>query len=223
MVLSILILITVVFILIIFVLSFPASKDSQTKELEAKHQEKHNENLEKTIKKFKGQIGLLEVEIKKEKENSRRLKEDLDKTVEREAVLLHEKKIESIEKEGLENTKKELGQVKRRLVDKDKAFDAEYSLNLRLKKDLEEKKSEIDLFKKDSRQMTDYIRKLELEMKKLQEKISGQEKSIIDLEKKQTESNWVSKKEYFKIEKELAGRIEEIDKLRSELEKKSKG
>lgn len=219
MAILILFLILAVITLIVSVLYQPSPQASKIKEGE----EKQQELLEKNIKKLKAQVGLLEAELKKEKDGARRLKEDLEKAIQREVALLNEKNREVIEQETLENTKKELSQLKHKLSDKDKTLDVEYSLNLKLKKELEEKKNEIDILKNDSRRLTDYARKIELEGERLREKISSQEKAIAHLEKKDDESNWISKNEYFRLDKELVKKNEEIEKLHLELAKLKEG
>lgn len=220
MALSILILISVILALIIFILNTPSSG---AKGHEKEEREAAGNREEKLNKKLNGQIRALESELKKEKENNKTLRDDLDKIIKREADLLNEKKTRVLDEGFTEKTKKELFDFRSRLADKEKAFDAEYSLGLKLKKELEAKKNEVDLLRKETREVRDSWRKLDAELSALKKKSSEQKKTIQGLEKGKDESSWISKKEYDRIESELKKRDGEIEKLSLELAKAMQG
>jgi len=155
----------------------------------------------------------LRVKIRKLKEDNLALAEEL-KTAKNNEVLAREETIKIkgwLEKDRSleESLKKELYELKEKLLKKDKEFDEEFSLSLILKKELSEYKQKRESLEADKRENSEKLRILEAQNANLKEELKDLTRSLAEFKKEKQESQWVSKKEYDELKAKLNQRSDE--------------
>ena len=155
----------------------------------------------------------LRVKIRKLKEDNLALAEEL-KTAKNNEVLAREETIKIkgwLEKDRSleESLKKELYELKEKLLKKDKEFDEEFSLSLILKKELSESKEKRESLEADKRENSEKLRILEAQNANLKEELKDCTRSLAEFKKEKQESQWVSKKEYDELKAKLNQRSDE--------------
>ena len=149
----------------------------------------------------------LRVKLRKLKEDNLALAQEL-KTAKNNEVLAREEtmKIKGwLEKDRSldESLKKELYELKEKLLKKDKEFDQEFSLSLILKKELSEYKQKRESLEADNRENSEKLRILEAQNANLKEELKDRTRSLAEFKKEKQESQWVSKKEYDELKAKL--------------------
>ena len=104
-----------------------------------------------------------------------------------------------------ENMKKEIYELKDRLVKKDQEYEKEFSLNLNLKAELSEYKQKSAVLENAGSENAQRLRILEAQNKGYQEELKNLNQAIVELNKKNEDSQWVSKKEYDELLARLKG------------------
>lgn len=155
----------------------------------------------------------LRVKLRKLKEDNLALAEEL-KTAKNNEVLAREETIKIkgwLEKDRSleESLKKELYELKEKLLKKDKEFDQEFSLSLILKKELSEYKQKRESLEADNRENSEKLRILEAQNANLKEELKDHTRSLAEFKKEKQESQWVSKKEYDELKAKLNQRSDE--------------
>jgi len=155
----------------------------------------------------------LRVKLRKLKEDNLALAEEL-KTAKNNEVLAREETIKIkgwLEKDRSleESLKKELYELKEKLLKKDKEFDEEFSLSLILKKELSEYKQKRESLEADKRENSEKLRILEAQNANLKEELKDCTRSLAEFKKEKQESQWVSKKEYDELKAKLNQRSDE--------------
>jgi len=155
----------------------------------------------------------LRVKVRKLKEDNLALAEEL-KTAKNNEVLAREETIKIkgwLEKDRSleESLKKELYELKEKLLKKDKEFDEEFSLSLILKKELSEYKQKRESLEADKRENSEKLRILEAQNANLKEELKDCTRSLAEFKKEKQESQWVSKKEYDELKAKLNQRSDE--------------
>src|SRR3989339_1928348 len=155
----------------------------------------------------------LRVKLRKLKEDNLALAEEL-KTAKNNEVLAREETIKTkgwLEKDRSleESLKKELYELKEKLLKKDKEFDEEFSLSLIFKKELSEYKQKRESLEADKRENSEKLRILEAQNANLKEELKDCTRSLAEFKKEKQESQWVSKKEYDELKAKLNQRSDE--------------
>lgn len=170
------------------------------KKVEAKEGGKEDalgSEVEKLITKLKGareELTALQEEMALAKRNEADAREELSKlTV-------------GIEKDkgAQENYKKEISELKNKLVEKDAEYEKEFSLNLNLNKALSECTQKCNALESANREYAEKLRLLEARTKAYQEELKKQNQIINELNKRNEENQWVSKKEYDELKERLS-------------------
>lgn len=142
----------------------------------------------------------LSVKLKRIKEDYQKLEEELSQARDDSGAACEElnKVRAGIEKDksSQENMKKEIYELKDKLVKKDQEYEKEFSLNLNLRKELGEYKQKSEILEKANREMAERLRILEAQNKAYQDELKNLNQEIVELKKKNEDSQWVSKKEY---------------------------
>lgn len=153
------------------------------------------------------QIDKLSVKFKNLKEEYQKLEEELASTKKSEALSLAElEKIKSwMEKEKTqeEAVKKELVELKEKLVKKDHDYEKEFSLNLSLEKEAGEYKQKYEIADTLNRKNSERLRVLEAQNIAYKQEVQAQTQLVADLKKKSDHTEWVSKKEYDELKERL--------------------
>ena len=149
----------------------------------------------------------LRVKLRKSKEDNLALAEEL-KTAKNNEVLAREETIKIkgwLEKDRSleESLKKELYELKEKLLKKDKEFDQEFSLSIILKKELSEYKEKRESLEAEARENYEKLRILEAQNANLKEELKDRTRSLAEFKKEKQESQWVSKKEYDELKAKL--------------------
>jgi hypothetical protein len=144
-----------------------------------------------------------ELELAKKKESD--LKEELERL----------KGWDNKEHTDLEKVKKENLQLKEELTNKEKEAEKEFAINLNLNKELREYKEKFVSLEKEKREMVDEARMLNAQISGLQKEVDRQNKIISEMKKKEQESEWISKREYNELKKELEVKKEELKRLQA--------
>ena len=155
----------------------------------------------------------LRVKIRKLKEDNLALAEEL-KTAKNNEALAREETVKIkgwLEKDRSmeESLKKEIYELKEKLLKKDKEFDQEFSLSLMLKKELSESKEKRESLEADKRENSEKLRILEAQNANLKEELKDLTRSLAEFKKEKQESQWVSKKEYDELKAKLNQRSDE--------------
>lgn len=153
------------------------------------------------------EAGLLSEKLRKSREDCQRLQEELARTRSNEAALQEElNKVKGwLEKDkGQEdNSRKEIYELKEKLLKKDQEYEKEFALSLSLKKESNEYKQRADGLENINRQNSERIRVLEAQNNAYKEELKSQSQALEELKKKNEGSQWVSKKEYDDLKAQL--------------------
>lgn len=203
------ILLFIIFILTIFMLFLVlGSKGGARPKIEAGKQ-----NIEEIKTPPVDEAETLRVKLRKLKEDILALTEELKTAKNNEALAKAEAEKAKgwLEKDrGLEEAlKKELYELKEKLLKKDKEFDEEFSRSLALKKELSEYKLKRESLETDNRENSEKLRILEAQNVNLKEELKGLIRSLAEFKKEKQESQWVSKKEYDELKARLEQRNDE--------------
>lgn len=165
----------------------------------------------------------LRAKLRKLKEDNQTLGEELTTAKNNEALAREEtEKVKGwLEKDkGLEDSvKKELYELKEKLLKKDKEFDEEFSRAIALKKELSDYKQRYESLEMDNRENSEKLRILETQNTNLKEELKGLTRSLAEFKKEKQESQWVSKKEYDELKARL---IQKSDEAKEQSEKSEK-
>lgn len=158
----------------------------------------------------------LSAKLKEARENIRKLQEEIDLAKNSESAALEElRKLKvGMEKEasGQESLKKEARELADRLVEKDREYEKEFSFNLNLKKELGEYKEKCGRLESEARQQSEKLTLLEGHVKAYKEELKKHAQIISELNKKDDETQWVSKKEYDALQARLVKEKEDDSK-----------
>ena len=203
------VLLLIIFFLTIFSLFFLfGSKDTTQPKTESKKPD---------IKEIKtspeAEAETLRVKLRKLKEDNLALAEELKTAKNNEALAQEEtEKVKGwLEKDRSleESVKKELYELKEKLLKKDQEFDQEFSQSLTLKKELSEYKEKRESLEADNRENSEKLRVLEAQNANLREELKNLTRSLAEFKKEKQESQWVSKKEYDELKAKLHQRSDE--------------
>lgn len=158
-----------------------------------------SEALRIKLKKFKEDNLALADELKAARSNEALAREEADK------IKLWLEKDKSSE----EALKKDLYELKEKLLKKDKEFDEEFSRGLALKKELGEYKQKSDSLEADKRDNSERLRVLEAQNANLKEELKNLIRTLDEFKKEKQESQWVSKREYDELKARLDNRNNE--------------
>lgn len=153
----------------------------------------------------------LSAKLKKAKEGYQRIEEELSLAKKNEADREDElQKLKSwIEKEKGrdEANKKEVNELKEKLLRKDEEYEKEFSLNLNLKKELDEYREKAENLKAQNNDYAAGLRLKEAQIKAYREEVRNLTQLAEEFKKKDEDSQWVSKKEH----DELKAKLKEIE------------
>jgi|SRR3989338_371881 len=190
------VLLLIIFLLTIFLLFLIlGSKDNVRPKME---------NKKPDLKEIKispqAEAETLRARLRKLKEDNQALEEELKTAKNNEALAGEEtEKVKGwLEKDRSleESLKKELSELKEKLLKKDQEFDEEFSRSLTLKKELSEYKQKRESLEMDNRENSEKLRILEAQNANLKEELKDLTRSLAEFKKEKQESQWVSKKEY---------------------------
>jgi len=149
----------------------------------------------------------LSAKLKTAKDDYARLQAELLEAKKKEEAALEEvKRVNAwIEKgQGSEvNVRKEIEELKEKLIKKDQEHEQEFSLNLSLKKESQEYKQKLDMQEKANQELSERVRILEAQTKGYKEELDKREQVISEFKKKWEDTEWVSKKEYERLKAQL--------------------
>ena len=149
----------------------------------------------------------LRAKLRKLKEDNQALAEELKTAKNNEALAREEtEKVKGwLEKDRSleESLKKELSELKEKLLKKDQEFDQEFSRSLTLKKELSEYKQKRESLEMDNRENSGQLRILAAQNTNLKEELKDLTRSLAEFKKEKQESQWVSKKEYDELKARL--------------------
>jgi len=178
---------------------------------------------ESLILKLQNQISLLKGQLEKAKSDYSKIQNEIREKNERESDLKDElsKQIEWCKRNEfeLEKLKKDYLRLKDELVNKEKDLESKISLNLNLDRELSEKKQTLESLERQNRELSDKIRFLEVKVSEYKIQWDEKERIITELKEKEKESEWVSKREYFKLKRQL----EEKERILERLQKDKPG
>lgn len=149
----------------------------------------------------------LSAKLKKAKEDYQKIEEELSLAKKNEACREDElQKLKSwIEKEkgGDEANKKEMNELKEKLLRKDEEYEKEFSLNLNLKKELDEYREKAENLKAQNNDHAAGLRLQEAQIKAYREEVRNLTRLAEEFKKKDEDSQWVSKKEHDELKAKL--------------------
>ena len=150
----------------------------------------------------------LQGKLKKLREESQRLMDELVTAKKNEEAARNEAdKIKGwIEKDKTqeENLKKEVLELKDKLVRKDQEHEKEFSHNLSLKKEGNEYKQKLIILENVHRENAERLKILEAQNNAYRDEFKKQNQLISELKKKGEDSQWIAKKEYDELKGQLA-------------------
>lgn len=159
----------------------------------------------------------LSAKLKKAKEDYQRIEEEstLAKKNESAAGVELQKLKSWIEKEKGrdEADKKEMNELKEKLLKKDEEYEKEFSLNLNLKKELDEYREKAENLKAQNNDYAAGLRLQEAQIKAYREEVRNLTRLAEEFKKKNEDSQWVSKKEH----DELKSRLKELENGKEKL------
>lgn len=157
-----------------------------------------------------GEIEKLSAKLKKAKEDYQKLEEELALAKKNESIAQEElAKLKSwFEKERSqeEANKKEMNELRQKLLENAQECEKEFSLNLNLKKELDEYREKSENLKAQNNDYAASLRLKEAQIKAYQEEVRNLTQLAAELKKKDEDSQWVSKKEH----DELKSRLKEL-------------
>lgn len=160
-----------------------------------------------SISRQDGEIEKLSAKLKKAKEDHQRIEAELALAKENEAAAQEElQKLKNwLEKEKGQDeaNKKEMNELKEKLLKKDEEYEKEFSLNLNLKKELNEYREKAENLKAQNNDQAASLRLNEAQIKAYREELRNLTQLAAELKKKDADSQWVSKKEHDELKLKL--------------------
>jgi elongation factor G len=190
---------------------------------------------EEKISKLEGQISSLKSELEKARADYTNLQDEIKITKKKESELKEEllKREEWLTKsdEQVNKIKEESADFDKKIRDKEKELKEEFEKNIDLSRQLREAQESYKLLEKESKGKSDEILALKAkierynkEMQEREKQIKAHTETIAGMKKDLAESEWVSKRdfnrlneEYSEVEKELEEKEERLKKLSEEL------
>ena len=171
------------------------------------HRQSHKLKPVDTLGQQDSEIEKLTAKLRKSKEDCQRLEEELSQAKKNEAAALEElQKLKSwLEKESGqgEADKKEMKQLKEKLVKKDEEYEEEFSLNLNLKKELNDYKQKAENLQAQNNEYAATMRIGEAKIKAYVEEVKNLTQTTAELKMKDEDSQWVSRKDYDDLKNQL--------------------
>ena len=153
------------------------------------------------------EIEKLTAKLRKSKEDCQRLEEELSQAKKNETAALEElRKLKSwLEKESGQDEadKNEMRELKEKLVKKDEEYEKEFSLNLNLKKELNEYKQKAENLQAQNNEYAATMRLQEAKIKAYVEEVKNLTQAAAELKMKDEDSQWVSRKDYDDLKNQL--------------------
>ncbi len=178
----------------------PRSKDWQ----EVAHRlEKHVHNLRNEVARYKHHEEVYQKQLDQLKGLNEKLKEKLK----------HHEEWLAKEQAAREKVNKEYQDAKTGLLKAESDREQEYHNRVRMERDFDELKREVDGLKENKRDLSLKVTELEVQLKGYKEEYTKQKKLNEELIKKGEEMSWVSQAEYEKLEKLLAQKEKEIERI----------
>lgn len=154
-----------------------------------------------------GEIEKLSAKLKKAKEDYQRIEEEsaLAKNNESAAGVELQKLKSWLEREKGQDeaNKKEMNELKEKLLKKDEEYEKEFSLNLNLKKELDEYREKAANLKAQNNDQAASLRLQEAQIKAYREEVRNLTQLAAGFKKKDEDSQWVSKKEHDELKSKL--------------------
>lgn len=178
------------------------SKDGEGKEIRPEKNSPPD-----SISRQDGEIEKLSAKLNKAKEDYQKIIDELSLAKKNEADREDElQKLKSwIEKEKgrSEADKKEMNELKEKLLKKDEEYEKEFSLNLNLKKELDEYREKAENLKAQNNDHAAGLRLQEAQIKAYREEVRSLRRLAEEFKKKDEDSQWVSKKEHDELKAKL--------------------
>jgi len=212
----------VVFIVLVFVYALPAKtvKEKRKKEKldlpqnpQSKDWEEVAHRLEKHIYSLRGEINRLTQQERNYQKQIELFKAKNEKLTEK--LGQHEDWLAK-EQASKEKIEKEHQQMKTSLLKTETDREREYQSRVKFERDYTEIKREADILKETRKDLSMRATELEAQLKGYKEEFLRQKKINEELTKKNDEMSWVSQSEYEKLEKMLADKEKEIERMRRE-------
>jgi len=213
-----LIFIVFIVLVVLFVLPTKTVKEKKRKEKaesppdpKSKNWEEVAHRLEKHIYALRGEINRLtqlERNYQKQQELFKAKNEKLT-----EKIAQHEDWL-SKEQASKEKVEKEYQQIKVSLVKAETDREREYQSRVKYERDYIELKREADSLKETKKDLSFKVTELDAQLKGYKEEFLHQKKINEELTKKSEEMSWVSQSEYEKLEKLLAEKEKELERIR---------
>lgn len=170
------------------------------------------------VPKLENQIKFLERQLEKIKSDYSKIQAELGSLSKKESDLKEElaRQITSNRRteSDLEKAKSDYLRLREDLVNKEKVLEEKIQLNLKLNRDLNEKKEIIESLEKQNKEFIEKVRSLEAKILEYSSELENKNKIIAEFKEKEKESEWVSKREYFKLKRQL----EEKEKILKNLQ-----
>lgn len=167
-----------------------------------------------------GKAEELSVKLKAVREDIRKLQEDITLAKDSESAALTElRKLKlGMEKDASdqERCKKEIRELADKLLEKGREYEKEFSLNLSLNKELSGHKEKCERLESENRQQGEKLALLDGHVKAYKEELRKQAQLTLELNKKNDETQWVSKKEYEALQARLVKGKEDDSKNNEE-------
>ncbi len=213
-------------------------EDKPKKVIDIEHQQEvitrlkdQNQQLKKQVFNLNRELGELKQQIESQvaqyEQERIKEKEAFDKEVQK-----HKEWVEHINKE-YEKLKNRNFELQEKLTAKEKELEKEFSLNVRLKSELEEANRRIEELERSKQEAEEHIIALNKKIDEYSSRVSEQAKTVNELRQKLTQSSWVAKSDYDTLKeeykslehevevrtKQILSRDEEIKRLKEEVEK----
>lgn len=195
---------------LVFILFSKDKEEEKIRPLPEKNSQTDS-NSPRSRREERGEFEKLSAKLKEARENYQRAEEELSLAKKNESAREDElQKLKSwLEKEKGrdEANKKEMNELKEKLLKKDEEYEKEFSLNLNLKKELNEYRKEAENLKAQNNDQSAGLRLKEAQIKAYRQEVKDLGQLAAELKKKDEDSQWVSKKEH----DELKSNLKEIE------------
>ena len=158
-----------------------------------------------------------EVELEKAKATIMQLQNELETARKKELdfnlELSKQKDWNQKDQQELEKVKQENAQIKEGFIHKEKELEKEFALNLSLSKGLKESKEQLEALELEKKQLLSEIPLLKAQITGLEKEIARLNAVVAQNQKKEVQSEWISKSEYNELKKQLQEKEEALRKL----------
>lgn len=240
------ILIASAIVLVVYSLNSEDAKDARRKAKEkaqARATEKRIVNLTEKSQSLKEKVFGYKTEVaalEKVKACSSTMEKELESLRKKEAELQEQNKQNKKwlihQQELLKNEKNPAKDSRKKLLDKERQLDQEFTKNVNLKREISEVQRETKIREKDIKALNDEKRALEKRIKDTDQRmvkvvgdLRAQKEEVAKLKKKEKESEWVSKQDYNDLleqseesKQQAENRKKEVELKDKEIEKKDK-